>query len=261
MTATPVIETPVIEITDLWFRRNGEEILEGINLRVMPGDVYAILGPNGGGKTTLLKVILGLIPPDRGSVRILGGLPNEKRQLLGYVPQLATFDFHYPISVREMVLSGLLGRKTGILKTFTAADTARADKALATMGIAHLAGRAIRELSGGEKQRAVIARALVGDPQVLLLDEPTVFVDAPTETQFYDIIGNLARTITIVLVTHDIGVIVSHVTKVACLNRRLFTHESRELTEDMIQGAYKCPVDIIAHGHPHRVLRPHPEEE
>jgi len=261
VTATPVIETPVIEITDLWFRRNGEEILEGINLRVMPGDVYAILGPNGGGKTTLLKVILGLIPPDRGSVRILGGLPNEKRQLLGYVPQLATFDFHYPISVREMVLSGLLGRKTVILKTFTAADTARADKALATMGIAHLAGRAIRELSGGEKQRAVIARALVGDPQVLLLDEPTVFVDAPTETQFYDIIGNLARTITIVLVTHDIGVIVSHVTKVACLNRRLFTHESRELTEDMIQGAYKCPVDIIAHGHPHRVLRPHPEEE
>lgn len=261
MTATPVIETPVIEINDLWFRRNGEEILEGINLRVMPGDVYAILGPNGGGKTTLLKVILGLIPPDRGSVRILGGLPNEKRQLLGYVPQLATFDFHYPISVREMVQSGLLGRKTGILKTFTAADTARADKALATMGIAHLAGRAIRELSGGEKQRAVIARALVGDPQVLLLDEPTVFVDAPTETQFYDIIGNLARTITIVLVTHDIGVIVSHVTKVACLNRRLFTHESRELTEDMIQGAYKCPVDIIAHGHPHRVLRPHPEVE
>ena len=261
MTATPVIETPVIEINDLWFRRNGEEILEGINLRVMPGDVYAILGPNGGGKTTLLKAILGLIPPDRGSVHILGGLPNEKRQLLGYVPQLATFDFHYPISVREMVLSGLLGRKTGILKTFTAADTARADKALATMGIAHLAGRAIRELSGGEKQRAVIARALVGDPQVLLLDEPTVFVDAPTETQFYDIIGNLARTITIVLVTHDIGVIVSHVTKVACLNRRLFTHESRELTEDMIQGAYKCPVDIIAHGHPHRVLRPHPEEE
>lgn len=252
---------PVIEVEDLWFSKNGEGILEGINLRVMPGDVYAILGPNGGGKTTLLKVILGLIPPDRGTVRILGGPPCEKRHFIGYVPQLRTFDFTYPISVREMVLSGLLGRKTGILKTFTAADTARADKALATMGIAHLAGRAIRDLSGGEQQRVVIARALVGDPQVLLLDEPTVFVDAPAETQFYDILGNLARTITIVLVTHDIGVIVSHVTKVACLNRRLFTHESQELTEDMIQGAYKCPVDIIAHGHPHRVLRPHPPGE
>ena len=252
---------PVIEVEDLWFKRNGEEILQGINLRVMPGDVYAILGPNGGGKTTLLKVILGLIPPDRGTVRILGGLPSENRHLLGYVPQLHTFDFHYPISVREMVLSGLLGRKTGIFKMFTTADMALADKALATMGIGHLTGRAIRDLSGGEQQRAVIARALVGDPQVLLLDEPTVFVDAPTETQFYDILGNLARTITIVLVTHDIGVVVSHVTKVACLNRRLFTHDSRELTEDMIQGAYYCPVDIIAHGHPHRVLRPHPPEE
>lgn len=254
-------EVPVIEVADLWLKRNGEEILEAVNLRVFAGDVYAIIGPNGGGKTTLLKVILGLIPPDRGTVRILGGLPQEKRHLLGYVPQLRTFDFRYPISVRQMILSGLLGRKTGIIKTFTAADTVLADKALATMGIAHLADRPIRDLSGGEQQRAVIARALVGDPQVLLLDEPTVFVDAPTETQFYDILGNLARTMTIVMVTHDIGVVVSHVTKVACLNRRLFTHDSRELTEDMIQGAYQCPVDIIAHGHPHRVLREHSKEE
>ncbi len=254
-------EVPVIEVADLWLKRKGEVILEGINLKILPGDFYAIIGPNGGGKTTLLKVILGLIPPDRGIVRILGGSPYEKRHLLGYVPQLRTFDFHYPVSVREMVLSGLLGRKNGILKRFNAHDVVLADKALATMGISHLADRAIRDLSGGEQQRVVIARALVGDPQVLLLDEPTVFVDAPTETQFYDILGNLARTMTIVMVTHDIGVIVSHVTKVACLNRRLFTHDSQELTEDMIQGAYQCPVDIIAHGHPHRVLREHKKEE
>lgn len=254
-------EVPVIEVVDLWLKRKGEVILEGINLQIMPGDFFAIIGPNGGGKTTLLKVILGLITPDRGTVRILGGSPYEKRHLLGYVPQLRTFDFHYPVSVREMVLSGLLGRKTGILKRFNARDVALADKALATMGISHLADRAIRDLSGGEQQRVVIARALVGDPQVLLLDEPTVFVDAPTETQFYDILGNLARTMTIVMVTHDIGVIVSHVTKVACLNRRLFTHDSQELTGDMIQGAYQCPVDIIAHGHPHRVLREHSKEE
>ena len=160
-----------------------------------------------------------------------------------------------------MVLSGLLGRKTGIYKTFNNADYELADKALSTMGVAHLADRTIRNLSGGEQQRVVIARALVGDPKVLLLDEPTVFVDTPTETQFYDILGNLARSMTIILVTHDIGVIISHVTKVACLNHRLYTHDSKELTEDMIQGAYKCPVDIIAHGHPHRVLRQHPPEE
>jgi len=254
-------EEPVIEVKDLWLSRNGEVLLEAINLRVFKGDVFAILGPNGSGKTTLLKVILGLIPPDRGTVRILGGLPQERRHLLGYVPQLRTFDFDYPITVRGMVLSGLLGRKTGLFKTFSTEDTGLAETALSTMGIAHLADRPISDLSGGEQQRVVIARALVGNPQVLLLDEPTVFVDAPTETQFYDILGNLARSMTIVLVTHDIGVIVSHVTKVACLNRRLYTHDSRELTEDMVQGAYKCPVDIIAHGHPHRVLRPHPPEE
>jgi zinc transport system ATP-binding protein len=256
-----VTDEPVIEVEDLWLSRKGEVILEGINLQVLPGDFFAIIGPNGGGKTTLLKVILGIIPPDRGTIRILGGLPGDKRHLLGYVPQLRTFDFNYPLSVREMVLSGLLGRKTGIFKTFTDADYRLAEKALSTMGVAHLADRTIRNLSGGEQQRVVIARALVGDPKVLLLDEPTVFVDTPTETQFYDILGNLARSMTIVLVTHDIGVIISHVTKVACLNRRLYTHDSKELTEDMIQGAYKCPVDIIAHGHPHRVLRQHPPEE
>ena len=252
---------PVIEVKDLWLTRNGEVILEGISLRVFQGDFFAIIGPNGGGKTTLLKVILGLIPPDRGTIRILGGLPHEKRHLLGYVPQMRTFDFTYPISVRGMVMSGLLGQKKSIMKTFSDNDTGLADKALSTMGIGHLADRIIRDLSGGEQQRVVIARALVGNPRVLLLDEPTVFVDTPTETQFFDILENLARSMTIVLVTHDIGVIVSHVTKVACLNRRLYTHDSRELTEDMIQGAYKCPVDIIAHGHPHRVLRSHGPED
>jgi zinc transport system ATP-binding protein len=254
-------EEPVIEVKDLWLYKNGEVILEAINLQVFKGDVLAIIGPNGSGKTTLLRVILGLITPDRGTVRILGGPPQERRHLLGYVPQLRTFDFNYPISVRGMVLSGLLGRKTGIIRAFSAADTGAADKALATMGIAHLADRAIRDLSGGEQQRAVIARALAGNPQVLLLDEPTVFVDASTETRFYDILENLSRSMTIVLVTHDIGVIASHVTKVACLNRRLYTHDSQELTEDMVKGAYKCPVDIIAHGQPHRVLRPHLPEE
>lgn len=253
---------PVIELEDVWLTRDGRVILEQINLRVMEGDVFAILGPNGGGKTTLLKVILGLIPPDRGTVRICKKPVEDARHMIGYVPQLRTFDFDFPISVRGMVLSGLLGRKNGIIpKRYSDEDYRSADAALSTMGILHLADRAIRDLSGGERQRVVIARALAGNPQVLLLDEPTVFVDAPTETRFYDILAGLAKTMTIVLVTHDIGVVVSHVTKVGCLNRRLYTHDSKELTGDLIQSAYACPVDIIAHGHPHRVLRTHPGED
>jgi len=257
-----VAENPVIELADIWLTKNGRTILEEINLRVMEGDVFAILGPNGGGKTTLLKVILGLIPPDRGTVRVFGKAPEEARHRIGYVPQLRTFDFDYPISVRGMVLSGLLGRKNGIIpKRYSKEDYRFADTALSTMGIQHLADRTIRDLSGGERQRAVIARALAGNPQVLLLDEPTVFVDIPTEMKFYDILGGLAKSMTIVIVTHDISVVVSHVTKVGCLNRRLYTHDSKELTGDLIQSAYQCPVDIIAHGYPHRVLRTHPAEE
>ena len=255
-------ENPVIELADIWLTKDGRTILEQIDLRVMEGDVFAILGPNGGGKTTLLKVILGLIPPDRGMVRVLGKAPEETRHRIGYVPQLRTFDFDYPISVRGMVLSGLLGRKNGVIpKRYSDEDYRFADTALATMGIQHLADRTIRDLSGGERQRAVIARALAGNPRVLLLDEPTVSIDAPTETKFYDILGDLATSMSIVLVTHDIGFLVSHVTKVGCLNRRLYTHDSKELTDDLVQGAYQCPVDIVAHGHPHRVLRTHPAEE
>lgn len=255
-------ESPVIELRDVWLTKDGRSVLERVNLRVMEGDVFAILGPNGGGKTTLLKVVLGLIPPDRGTVLVFGKPPEETRHRIGYVPQIRTFDFDYPISVRGMVLSGLLGRKNGkIPKRYSEEDFRFADSALSTMGIQHLADRTIRELSGGERQRVVIARALAGNPQVLLLDEPTVFVDAPTETKFYDILAGLVKSMTIVLVTHDIGVVVSHVTKVGCLNRCLYTHDSKELTGDMIQSAYHCPVDIIAHGHPHRVLRTHTEEE
>jgi zinc transport system ATP-binding protein len=128
------------------------------------------------------------------------------------------------------------------------------------MGITHLAGREIRDLSGGEQQRAIIARALAANPEILFLDEPTIYVDAPTQAGFYEILDDLARKMTIVLITHDIGVVVSHVTKVACLNRRLFTHDSREITQDMIDNTYGCPVDLIAHGLPHRVFRHHGEE-
>ncbi|WP_214041128.1 metal ABC transporter ATP-binding protein [Methanoculleus sp.] len=255
------MSTPVIEVDDVWVRLRGHTVLEGVSLVVYPGEFYAIIGPNGGGKTTLLKVILSLLAPSRGVVRILGSTEARMRKDLGYVPQFRTFDFDYPITVREMVLSGRLGHIARRPRRYDEKDHARTEEALDTMHIADLADRQIRDLSGGEQQRAIIARALVGDPKVLLLDEPTVYVDAPTAAQFYGILDGLRDRMAIVLVTHDIGVIPEHVTRVACLNRRLYTHGTNEITADMLEAAYHCPVDLIAHGVPHRVFSEHSREE
>jgi len=246
---------PLIDVRDVWVTMRGHTVLEAVNLSIYPDDFFAIIGPNGGGKTTLLRVILGLLRPCRGEVRFRGGMSS-----LGYVPQFRTFDFDYPITVREMVISGRLGRISRLPRRYGSLDRERADEALETMGISDLADRQIRDLSGGEQQRAIIARALVGEPNVLLLDEPTVYVDTPTTLQFYEILDQLRERMAIVLVTHDIGVIPDRITRVACLNRRLYTHDSAEITPDMLEAAYHCPVDLIAHGVPHRVFPDHAGE-
>ncbi len=252
---------PAIEINDLTIRREGQTVLDRVSLKIEEGQSYAIIGPNGGGKTTLLKSILGLIKPDSGSVKIYGEIPAVNRYLLGYVPQFHTFDFSYPISVREMVLTGRLGRIKGIRRRYTDEDRRSAEEAMKTLGILHLADRTLHDLSGGEQQRAIIARAIVGNPKVLLLDEPTVYVDSPTEEKFHDILTELHKKMTIIMVTHDIGVISSGVDVIACLNVKMFTHHSAEITGDMIENTYKCPVDLIAHGLAHRVLTDHADLE
>jgi len=252
---------PAIDVRGVSVTFGRRPALESVDLRVEKGDFYAVIGPNGGGKSTLLKVILGLIRPSEGTVRVLGGTPFERRHLLGYVPQYRTFDFSYPVTVGEMVLSGRLGHIGGFPRRYRQEDREAAERAMETMGIHDLAGLEICALSGGQQQRAIIARALVGDPEVLILDEPTVYVDTPTGEHFLDLLTRLRRQITVLLVTHDIGVLSSRVTKVACLNRRIFTHETTEITGDMLEGAYHCPVDLIAHGLPHRVLGEHEQEE
>ncbi|WOF15540.1 ABC transporter ATP-binding protein [Methanoplanus sp. FWC-SCC4] len=246
-----------INIKNITFERNGQKLLENVSLSIYEGEFYAIIGPNGGGKTTLLKIVLGLLKPSSGIVEIYGESPEKNRYMLGYVPQFHTFDFSYPVSVREMVQTGRLGHIKGIHKKYSENDRILVDEALNDLGILDLADRSFGELSGGEQQRAIIARAIVGNPRVLLLDEPTVYVDSPTEEKFLDILHELHKKMTIVLVTHDIGVLASGVDRVACLNRTLFTHHTNEITESMLQKAYKCPVDLIAHGVPHRVFREH----
>jgi zinc transport system ATP-binding protein len=252
--------TSAIALEHVYAEIAGQPVLEDISLTVNEREFFAIIGPNGGGKTTLVKLILGLIHPKFGTVRVFGGTPDRNRKMLGYVPQFHTFDFHYPITLEEMVLSGRLGNKSRIFTRYTKEDRRITEEVLMTMGISDLSGREISALSGGERQRAIIARALVGEPRALLLDEPTVYVDAPTEQQFYSILNTLKEKMAIVLVTHDIGVVSDHATKVACLNRRLYTHDSGEITDEMLTSAYQCPVELIAHGVPHRVLRTHEQE-
>jgi zinc transport system ATP-binding protein len=248
---------PVIEVRDVSFSRNGREILSHINLVVDQGDFYAIIGPNGGGKSTLLRIMLGLLAPDSGEVTVFGRPPREVRERIGYVPQFKTFDFSYPITVREMIRSGLLGHGRGVSRRIEPLQEREVDRVMEDLGLTGLASQQVGRLSGGEQQRAIVARALVGDPDLLILDEPTVYVDAPTELQFLDLLDMLRRTKTLVMVTHDIGVLPAHVTKIACLNHRIFTHGGREITDEMLEFGYGCPVDLIAHGVPHRVLRDH----
>ena len=252
---------PVISIRDVSFSYGIHQVLEDINLDVMENDFLGIIGPNGGGKSTLIKIMLGLITPDSGEVRVLGGAPAANRTSIGYVPQFRTFDFGFPISVMGMVLMGRLGHISGPFRKYSDEDRRIALRTLEMMRITDLRDHQVDELSGGQQQKVMLARALAAEPEVLLLDEPTNHVDVQTEVHFFEILRELHEKMAIVVVSHDIGALSSNVGRVACLNRKLFVHDSGMITEGMLAEAYKCPVDLIAHGVPHRVFPEHEEGE
>lgn len=240
------------------FAYNGSgPVLDGVSLAVRPREFLAVLGPNGGGKSTLLRVILGILEPQSGKVLLLGRPPLESVRRVGYVPQDANTNRGFPVSVEDVVL---MGRFEGGRRAWgpSARDRAAAEAAMERMGIGDLRRNRIGELSQGQRQRVVIARALAIEPGVMLLDEPTASVDMQTQAALYDILRELNREITIVIVSHDLTALTSHATSVACVNRTLFHHDRAELTGEMVQTAYgNCPVELIAHGIPHRVLRRH----
>jgi len=235
--------------------RGGIPILEDVTLSIREHDFLGIIGPNGGGKTTLLKVILGLVPPDSGEVRVFGGDPVKNRRFVGYVPQHSLFDHDFPIKVMDVVLTGRAGKR--LFRGYSDHDRELARNALEMVEMLPFEGRQIGKLSGGEQQRVFIARALAAEPKVLLLDEPAAGIDMHAQTEFYELLKRLKETMTIVMVSHDITAISIHVDKIACLNRKLFYHDSKELTSGDLEAAYRCPIEFIAHGVPHRVLREH----
>ncbi|MGC8775671.1 MAG: metal ABC transporter ATP-binding protein [Chlorobaculum sp.] len=244
------MKEPLISCDKLCVELGGAKILQGLSLSVHEGDFLAVLGPNGGGKTTLLKVMLGLVKPTSGSVKVFGKEPGYASGRIGYVPQRLDFDRSFPISAMEVVLMGRLSRKR-LLQRYGREDRRKALEALETTGLAELAQRRIGALSGGELQRVLIARALAGEPELLLLDEPTASVDPGMKTTIYDLLDQLKKSHTIVLVTHDTGTIGRHVSRIACLNCTLDMHEpGSTLGRSALDDLYGYPVDVVEHRAP-----------
>ena len=247
--------TPLVEITNLSFNYLRNPVLKDVNLNILEGDFLLLMGPNGGGKTTLLKLMLGLLQPTQGTVRISGNPPEQMSHYIGYVPQDVHINRQFPITALDVVLMGKL--KPGRRKAWpSSSDRTAAHKVLDRLGVGAYCHRRIGELSGGQRQRVMIARALMTDPKLLFLDEPTSGIDSGGQGDFYNLLKELNASITIVLASHDMMVLSSYVKSIACVNQTVFYHDESEVTEDMM-GMFNCPVELVAHGVPHRVLKEH----
>ncbi len=235
-----------VEITKLSFAYGGPPVLEDVNLEVGEGEFLGVVGPNGGGKSTLLKLILGLLAPDSGNLKVFGENPKKSRRRIGYVPQFSEFRRDFPISVRDVVL---MGRLSGRMRPgpYSAVDRRAAVTAMKGARILDLKDRRLAELSGGQLQRVLIARALATDPDMLLLDEPTASIDSSIEESIFELLRDLNKRMTIMLVSHDVGFISRYVTRVACLNRGLVCHTTSELSAKGLEDVYGSPVQLIDH--------------
>lgn len=239
---------PAIQVEGVCFSYGDVPVLEDVSLDVAHGEFLGLVGPNAGGKSTLLKLILGLLVPQAGRVRVLGVAPREASRRLGYVPQHPTFPRDFPISVEQTVLMGRLGLSPG-LGWYRAADRAAARRALAEVEALDLAHRRIGTLSGGQLQRVLLARALAGEPEILILDEPTANIDQRMEGDIFDLLAALRTRLTILVVSHDIAFISSYVDRVACLNRTLVCHTTEPVDGDLIHRLYPGDVRSVAHRH------------
>ncbi len=249
-----------VDIQGMSFSYGEDRVLDDINLKVPTGAFLAILGPNAGGKSTLLKILLGLLMPDRGSVSLLGAAPETARARVGYVPQHAAFRPGFPITAEEAVLTGVCGARSWGFR-YAPRDRDRARLVMAEMGVAEQSEHRMDRLSGGQRQRVLMARALVSDPEILIFDEPTSNVDPLGRTCFLELLEDRRDKITVLIVSHDLSLAAMPVTAIACINRRLIYNPEPVLTEEMLTLMYgahaeACPIgsgvqDIALHVHPH----------
>jgi len=249
----------LIEIANLHVGyENNPNVLKDVSLTIYNDDFLGVIGPNGGGKTTLLRTILGLIRPESGTITFYEQEQPVSSINIGYLPQINQIDKKFPISVSEVILSGLTLQKQ-LFRRYSAADKQKVREVAERLGISNLLPRAIGELSGGQLQRVLLGRAIIDNPRLIILDEPSTYVDKLFETNFYKLLGDINREIAIMLVSHDVGTIISLVKNVACVNQGLHYHSGTNVSQEWLTSAYEsCPIEILGHGSlPHRVLMKH----
>jgi len=239
--------SPVIQIKNLDFSYNNDiNVLENINIEVSEKDFVGIIGPNGGGKTTLLKLMLGLLKPTKGNIEVLGTTPKKTTNKIGYVPQYNTTDKFFPITALDVVLMGLTDSNS-YLPWFSKKQITRAEEVMENIHIKNLRKKTFGELSGGQKQRCLIARAIASSPSILFLDEPTASIDSKVESNIYELLKELNKEITVVLVSHDLGFVSAYVNKVACVNRKLAFHNTADINSQDINKIYNAEMSMIKH--------------
>ena len=268
--------TPLIEIKNLSAGYDSRTVLRNVNLTVYDRDFLGIIGPNGGGKTTLIKCILGLLKPTTGEIlyRVTTASNNNPAFLdnsatnsqfstlnsqfsMGYLPQYNSIDRKFPITVEEVILSGLSSQKS-LISRFTATHREKARQVIARMGLEGLEKRAIGALSGGQLQRALLGRAIISDPALVVLDEPSTYIDKRFEARLYELLAEINHDCAIILVSHDIGTVLQQVKSIACVNETLDYHPDTGVSEEWLERNFNCPIELLGHGAlPHRILAEH----
>ena len=244
---------PIIQLTDISASYDEKTVLSHINLTVYEHDFLGVIGPNGGGKTTLIKIILGLLKPISGTIRFYKNGKEIPEIAMGYLPQYNSIDKKFPISVYEVVLSGLNKQKS-LFHRYTPEQHELVNRIIARMGLEGLESRAIGELSGGQLQRALLGRALVSNPEVVILDEPNTYIDKLLE--------EINKERAIILVSHDIGTVLQNVKTIACVNETLDYHPDTEVPTEWLEEHFGCPIELLGHGNfPHRILKCHHHDE
>lgn len=252
----------IIEVRNLSAAYDGRTVLHDVNLDVYEHDFLGIIGPNGGGKTTLIKCILGLLKPTAGKIIYHDTCkPQQTAEdcqfSMGYLPQYNSIDRKFPISVEEVILSGLSSKKS-LIGRFTSEHREKVREAIARMGLEGLEHRAIGQLSGGQLQRALLGRAIVSDPSVVILDEPSTYIDKRFEARLYKLLAEINKECAIILVSHDIGTVLQQVKSIACVNETLDYHPDTGVTTEWLERNFNCPIELLGHGTlPHRILGEH----